>query len=44
MGVLDPIDFIFDTFGPLGGLLVVKKDLIGGRFEGERVIPRVFPC
>ena len=26
LGVLDPINFIFDTFGPLGGLLVVKKN------------------
>ena len=37
MGVLDPIDFNFDTFGPLGGLLVVKKALIGVVFEDEEM-------
>ena len=33
---MDPIEFIYGTFGPLGGLLVAKKALIGGGFEGER--------
>ena len=35
-GVFDPIEFIFGTFGPLGGLLVAKKRLIGVGFEGEK--------
>ena len=37
-GVMDPIEFVFGTFGPLGGLLVVKKGLIGDGFEGERMV------
>ena len=35
-GVMDPIEFVYGTFGPLWGLLVVKKTLIGVGFEGER--------
>ena len=33
---MDPIEFVYGTFGPLEGLLVVKKTLIGVGFEGER--------
>ena len=30
------MEFVYGTFEPLGGLLVVKKTLIGVGFEGER--------
>ena len=33
---MDPIEFVYGTSGPLGGLLVVEKILIGVGFEGER--------
>ena len=35
-GVRNPIEFVNDTFGPLEGLLVVKKRLIGVGFDDER--------
>ena len=34
---MGPIEFVYGTFGPLGGLLVAKKRLIGVGFEGERM-------
>ena len=43
-GVLDSIKFVYDILGSLGGLLVVKKALIGVGFEVREAESRGPPC